>query len=172
MNRRTPMTYDEFDRSRFYAAFVRFARYVIELGAISPLQFLDFLLRIEAPIDRWADPVMYSIYIRELNKNERPETAIERNLMVMEEWSNATGEDLRDFFHKVSPVLATLWIRNGKISPWLLCTASTVWGLLDRLNEEQTGIVNDIINTEWRTKIKNNPGTVEVIHNTLAENGI
>ena len=173
MNRRKPVTCDEFDRSQFYAAFIRFARYIIELGAISPMQFVDFLLRIETPIDRWTDPVIYATYIRELNKNESPAKAIERNFMVMEQWSIETGEDWRDFFRKVAPSLATLWIRNGKISPWLLCTASSAWSLLDRLNTEQVNIVNEAINADyWAAKMDRHQEAVAVIRHTLAENGI
>jgi hypothetical protein len=173
MNRRKPVTYDEFDRSQFYAAFIRFARYIIELGAISPMQFVDFLLRVETPIDRWTDPVVYATYIRELNKHEPPEKAIERNFMAMEQWSIETGEDWRDFFRKVAPALATLWIRNGKISPWLLCTASSACSLMDRLTEEQIHIVNEAINADyWEAKIARNQDTVVAMRTTLAENGI
>jgi len=173
MNRRKPITYDEFDRSPFYAAFIRFARHLIDLGAISPMQFVDFLLRVEAPIDRWTDPVMYATYIRELNKNESPADAVERNLMVMEQWSIESGEDWRDFFRKVAPALATGWIRSGKISPWLLCTASSAWILMDRLSEEQICIVNEAIDADyWQAKISRHQETVEAIRNTLSENGI
>jgi len=173
MKRRQPPNYEQFAHSQFYTDFIRFARYLIDLGAISPRHFVDFLLRVEAPIARWTNPVMYATYIRELNKNETPDQAIERSFMLMEQWSVESGEDWRDFFRKLPPPQATLWIINGKISPWLLFTASSAPALMARLNTEQAAMVDQAIDTTyWRAKLARHQPIVDAFRTTLAENGI
>src|ERR1044072_2607894 len=134
-----------FRRNDLYGAFVQFARYVLHLDAPRPFDFLDFLLRVEIPIKRWTNPELYERYIRELNKNETPVDAIKRNFMLMREWASATQQNWRDFFRLVAPPQATLWIINGRISPWLLFTASSGIELLRRLSSEQRQMVEKAI---------------------------
>lgn len=55
---------DSFDNSKLYVAFVRFARYLLDINPIDPMGFVDFLIRIEAKIDQWKHPKYYSRYIR------------------------------------------------------------------------------------------------------------
>lgn len=159
-----------FARSRLYAAFVRFARHLMSLEVSNPLAFVDFLLRIEQPIDRWTKPEIYARYIRELNKNETPLEAIERNFMLMEQWAISTGENWRDFFRRIPPPQAVLWIIGGRISPWLLLTASSATDLTKRLNAEQGQMIDKAIDTDfWQAKIARHRDEVEMIRAMLAE---
>jgi hypothetical protein len=167
MTRRKTPTFESFAHSKLYLAFVRFARHVIYLEAVHPLGFVDFLLRIESPIDHWTNPEIYARYIRELNKNETPLEAIERNFMLMEQWAISANEDWCDFFRLIAPPLATLWIISGRISPWLLFTASSAPELLKRLNPEQIGMVDKAVDTEfWQAKMalhQENLGTIRAM---------
>lgn len=168
-----PTTYDKFAKSTLYGAFVRFGRYLVDLNAINPMGFTDFLIRSEVPIDRWTGSTLYATYVRELNKNEPPIDAIERNFMLMQQWSVHSGEEWYDFFRKVAPSQAALWIVNGRLSPWLLFTASSAHMLLDRFSEEQTTMMQNTIDTGfWKLKIDRHQAEVNTIRAMLAENGI
>lgn len=171
--RRNPPEYDKFAKSQLYTAFVRFGRHVIDLNAVNPMGFVDFLLNIEAPIDRWSSPVLYGTYIRELNKNETPLEAIERNFMLMQQWSVESGEDWRDFFRKIEPPRAALWIVSGRISPWVLLTASSAGDLMGRMSAAQLQMVEQAVDVGfWRIKLTRHQDEVELIRTLLEENGI
>lgn len=173
MGRRTPPDYASFAKSKMYAAFVRFGKHLIDLNTVNPRAFIDFLLRIEAPIDRWTSPTLYGTYIRELNKNESPLDAIERNFMLMQQWSLENDVDWRDFFRKVDPPRAALWIVSGRISPWILLTASSAGDLLDRMTADQMKTIEQAVDADfWRAKLARNAEEVETIRTMLAENGI
>jgi hypothetical protein len=166
-------TYESFSASSLYGAFIRFGRYLINLNAMNPLGFIDYLILAETPIARWTDNVMYSTYIRELNKNEPPIDAIERNFTLMQQWSTSSGEEWFDFFRKVEPPQAALWIANGRISPWLLFTASSAHALFARFTSEQTAMVENTIDPGfWQLKIERHKEEVNTIRAMLAENGI
>ena len=179
MRRRTPQTLDNFETSQFYTAFVRFGRNLLDMDVVNPMAFVDFLIKIEAHLDHWTDAKYYGRYIHELNKNEKPLEAIERSVHLMEEWSVTSGEPWHDFFRKISPVRATLWIKGGRISPWLLLLAPSAQCLFDRLSEEQTAIVRESLgwnsswgSTFWQSRIALHQADVEVFRALLKEHGV
>lgn len=166
-------SYDSFIASNLYGAFVRFGKHLIDLGAVNSVGFIDFLLRIEVPLDRWTDLPLYNTYVRELTKNEAVLDALERNVKLMQQWSSQTGEPWHEFFRKVEPPLAALWIANGRISPWILFTASTAHELMERMTLEQSNMVERTIDPEfWKLKIQRHQHEVDTIRSMLAEYGI
>jgi hypothetical protein len=167
------ISFDKFAKSDFYDEFVRFGRYLIDLDAVNKLGFIDFLLRLEIPLHRWTQATLYATYIRELNKSETPIDALERNFLLMQQWANATGEPWRDFFRRVETPLATLWISSGRISPWVLCLASSAQQLLARFTPEQVMIVEKAVDAKfWQLKIQHHHQDVEIIRQTLREHGV
>jgi hypothetical protein len=164
---------EDFETSNYYTAFVRFARYLLDLNAINPLGFVDFLARFEVPLDRWTDPGYYGTYIRETNKNESPREAIGRNVMLINEWSIDTGQDWRDFFRLVSPARATQWIIGGRISPWLLLIASSASALLARLSGEQMAMIEAAIDSQyWKARLARHQSEVDELRIILQEYNI
>lgn len=171
--RRSPPSFISFENSQMYSSFVGFARHLLDLDVINPLAFVDFLARMEAPISRWQHPSLYGRYIRELNKNEKPMEAIERNIMLMQQWEIESGEKWYDFLRKLSPAKATLYILSGRISPWLLFTASSAPQLFGRLNAEQRQMVEQAIDADyWMAKIARHQSDVDAIRTILRENDI
>lgn len=171
---KNPPDMASFEGSALYTAFVRFARYLLDINPIHPMGFVDFLIRIEAKIDQWRHPKYYSRYIRELNKNEEPLQAIQRGLLLMHEWGIKTGHDWHDCFRLLAPAEAVLWILNGRISPWLLFTASSGKDLLDRLNPEQWQMVCEAIDRDfWRLRFERaDEEQISHIRATLKEDNI
>lgn len=172
MPNKTP-TYESFTKSTLYLAFVRFGRHLIDLNAVNPLGFIDFLLRIETPIDKWSSPTLYETYIRELNKNETPLDAIERSFILMRQWAEDNGTEWHEFFRAIEVPLAALYIANGRISPWVLFIAQSAHELMQRFNPEQVALVERSIDPEfWRLKIERHHNDVEMIREELAAHGI
>ncbi len=167
------VTYENFMKSSLYGAFVRFGKHCIDVNVLNLLGFVDFLLRVEAPVDKWTNLTLYDTYVRELNKTEPPIDALERVFKVMQQWAIESDENWIDFFRKVQPPLAALWISNGKISPWVLFTASSAHDLLKRLPPEQIAMVEKAIDPVfWKLKIERHQNEVEIIRSILAEYGI
>jgi hypothetical protein len=166
-------TYEQFSKSQFYVAIVKFARYLQNLNAVNPHGFIDFLIKTGVKLDNWHHPTVYETYIRELNKKESPDAAVTRNIMLMQEWSLTTNEEWIDFFRKINTNQAVLWIQTGRISPWILYAASSAGELLSRLSPEQISIVNKHVNHDfWAARIKYNQDDFNSIRNILDEAGV
>lgn len=166
-------TFDDFIKSSFYTSFTKFGRYLLNLDAINPKGFVDFLIKGEVKLSKWESPLVYETYIRELNKKETPDAALERSFMLMQQWANDTGEPWTDFFREISPVLATQWIKSGRISPWILFTASSAKDLFDRLSEEQLALVQSNIDPDfWAVKLRRAGDDVDFIREQLDAAGL
>lgn len=93
--------------------------------------------------------------------------------MLMREWEIETGHDWHDFFRLLAPARAVLWILNGRISPWLLFTASSAQDLLDRLNPEQWQMISEAIDRDfWTARLKRHEEQVNSIRVTFTEENI
>ena len=170
---RKEKTYTEFMDSQFYTSFVRFGKYLINLNAIKPKDFVEFLIRTEVKLDKWENRIVYETYVRELNKKETPEAAVERNFLLMQQWANDTGEPWIDFFRKIHPNLATQWIGSGRISPWILFTASSASDMFARLSDEQLDIVHKNVDPDfWTVRLRRSAEDVESIREELDRAGL
>lgn len=166
-------TFFDFIKSQYYNSFVRFGKYVQDRYIVYPEKFVDFLIKNAIPLKRWCDDDIYQEFLKYLLKNEPVEQAVERNLLVMEQWAKETGHDWKEFFRKVETPKATHMIMNGKISPWILYCCSEGSILLERLSEEQINMVMDYIDPSfWDKKIKENYDDVKLIETTLKETGL
>jgi len=166
-------TFRDFIDSRYYIAFIKFGRYVIESKVINSDKYLDFLIKNTVPIDDWVKDSFYQVYIEDLLRSESPENALRRNIELMHEWSCETGESLNDFFTKVNPLLATSWIISGKISPWVLYNSENSKKLFDRCGEEQLQLIVDRTKPHlWKLRFEHNKDGTNWIKKTLQEAGI
>ena len=153
---RKEKTYAEFAASNLYLAFTKFGRYLLNLNAIEPKQFVNWLIKAEVKLDHWERPVVYETYIRWLNTKESPGAAIERAFTLMQSWALENDDVWTDFFRKISTPLATLWLKAGRISPWVLfLSESGPEMLMDRMTEEQRQIIYSNIDPAfWDAKFK------------------
>ncbi|CAM6054968.1 unnamed protein product [Sphagnum tenellum] len=165
--------WDDFEKSSLYLAFIRFGKHVSNIKAINPLGFVDFLLRADVGVDQWCNEYYYHAYVRELNKLETPIEALKRSFVLMEYWAIQEQADWRDFFRKIAPSQAVLWIKSGRISPWILLTATSVADLFERLDSGQMAIVEENIDEKfWEIKMDMHKSAVEEIKKILKESGI
>jgi hypothetical protein len=166
-------TWDEFIRSRYYNDFYRVGKYIVEINAVNTPQFIDFLIRSTLPIKQWIDPVVYETYVRELNKKENVEAAVERNILLMQQWASQTENHWTDFFRKVSPAQATMWIKAGRISPWVIYITDSAAGLFERMSPEQLNMVKGYLDPSfWEIKIRNHKEDTDRIRMILEEAGV
>lgn len=172
-NRRQPPSYEEFMRSKYYLAFTRFGKYLLNISAVNPEGFIDFVIKQGIKLDDWTKDYVYEMYARELCKRESPEKALERGIMLMQQWSMETGENWYDFFYKISPVRAVSWIKRGKLSPWLIYCAKSSRKLFERMSDEQMNLISEYIEPRfWKSQLKNFEQEVKEYKKILEESGV
>jgi hypothetical protein len=171
--RRKSPTQEDFEKSSVYDAFVKFGQYIIDMNAISPEEFIRFVIASKSPVDRWCNDKLYMEYVRALNKVEDGPRAMERNIRLMMSWAmQKEGRDLKNFFREISPALAVQWLMSGRISPWVIFNCQSGEELLGRLNPEQYQMLSQAVDIKfWTKKFEANKEDVRNLRDFLSAEG-
>ena len=129
-------TYDEFVKSAYYNAFVKFGRFIMHINPLYPEKYIDFVLRSKIKLDHWARDDLYETYLIEALKTEPVESALQRSITTMMDWATEQNAQWSDYFRLVNTNRAVQHIQQGKISPWLLLGCSAGKRMLKSFNDE------------------------------------
>ena len=117
---------------------------------------------------------MYEKYATNLIKKEGVETALERSVMTMMEWSEENEPaPWNHYFQHVSLNRAVWHIKDGKVSPWLLLNCRSGKEMLSKLNDEQLNMVYNIMDPEhWAMRFKRTPNDVQLVKDVAKESNL
>lgn len=165
-------TFDDFVRSPYYRAFVRFGRYCVDIQAINVPRFVDWLLKNNRKIDHWCRDSAYGEYLEVHLRQECVGDALIRALMHAMSWSEETGHPDRDYLRYAHTNLVCHAITNGRISPWVLYNCDSGQELLARLNPEQVAITWPMIDADyWTRRFRDNLADAEYARTMLSRAG-
>jgi len=152
-------TWMQFCDSPYYAAFIKFARYAKDIGAINPDLFADWIVKKKTDkLDRWCDDAIYKEYLIQLIYNESAETAVERSFYSMQEWGDQFKLGLDQYLYHCGANRLTFDLTRGAISPWMLYATTTGVQALSELSDEQMAFVMPFVEPDvWTNKMKNQP---------------
>lgn len=166
-------TYREFIDSRYYLAFSKFSRHILDLAVPEPTKFIDYVIKNNLPIDNWTHDIVFEQYIKELIRTEPPEQALERAIILMREWGQQHDKPWNDFFREVNTNQIANWVKMGRISPWVLYNADSAADMLTRCTPEQVGIIMTAAPVaQWSLKFKNDKEGANFVKDTLKKAGI
>ena len=162
-------TYEEFPKSQYYGAFVRFGLYNLESRVLAPERYLEWLVVNKVKLDDWSKDSVYNRYLSEASKNETAERALERFVIHAEDWSERSGHHWSAYWQEVNTNRMVYDIKMGKISPWVLLSYPPARSRLEDLPHEMLAEVADTIDLSyWNRKIEVNKPTVKWIKEVLS----
>lgn len=165
-------TYEDFIKSAYYTAFVKFGNYCANVNAINISRFTDWLLKNQIKIDNWCSDTTYTKYLIEYLRTEDPFDAIARSVETSIEWAEKDNILPRDYLRYGNPNRICQLISVGKISPWMLFQSESGVRFLDTLNPESVKMIIDYINPEqWALKFHRTPEHVREVKEILKAGG-
>ena len=148
-------TYDDFDKSPYYNAFVKFGSFVNNVRPLYPEKYIDYVVTSGVKLDHWCREEMYETYAIELIKKEGVQTALERSIMTMMDWADENNSVWNHYFNYVSLNRAIYHIKDGKISPWLILNCKSGKQMMGKLNDEQLEIIYNIMDPQhWARRFQ------------------
>jgi hypothetical protein len=172
-NAKHDKTYDEFARSPYYNAFVKFGSFVSNVNPLYPERFMDWVVVSGVKLDHWCRDELYEQYVLDLIKSETVETALERSIKHMMDWAENNKSVWNHYFLYVSLSRACYDIRDGKISPWLVLNSANGKEMLKKFNDEQLAAVGGIIDLQfWMSKFKRLAADTELVKQVVRESNI
>jgi len=170
MSKTKNKTVEEFIRSPYYIAFVKFGTYCSDVNVINVSRYVDWLLKDNIKIDEWNSDKNYTRFLCEYLRFEDPYDAIKRGVEFCIELATEEKIQPEDCLRYANKNKLCYAITTGKISPWMLYQSDSGKEFLDRLHEDQVRMVFDYINPElWNIKFKREPGLVDQIKDLLKQ---
>lgn len=165
-------TYQDFAKSAYYIAFVKFGHYCVDIKCININRYADWLLKNNIKIDNWCSDTNYDKFLIEYLKQEDPLDAIARSIETAIEHAKNEKIQSKDYLRYGSKNRICSLIVNGKISPWMLYQSESGIGLLESLDVTQQKMILDYINPEqWALKFHRNTDGVKQVKEFLSAGG-
>jgi len=157
-------TYEEFCKSSYYNAFVKFGSFVNNVRPLYPEKYIDYVVTSGVKLDHWCRDELYEKYAIGILKKEGVETAVERSIKTMMDWGDDQEAQWNDYFRYASLNRVTQHLRDGKISAWLVLNCASGKEMLSKFNDEQLGIVYAVMDPQhWALRFKRSPTDVELV---------
>lgn len=172
-NSKQDKTYEDFCKSSYYNAFVKFGSFVSNVNPLYPEKFIDYVVRSGVKLDHWCRDELYDEYVADLVRREPVETALQRSIQTMMAWADEHNAQWNHYFLYASLSRACYDIKDGKISPWLILNSSSGKDMLKKFTDDQLVHVQKILDIPfWLKKFKTLPADVQLVKDVVKESNI
>jgi hypothetical protein len=122
-------TEEDFRRSDFYLACMRWGHFVIDIHAMNSRQYLSWLLKMNVDIDKWDKDEIYDCWLQYYMFLEDPWDAFERSVKKMAIWAEEVHKPYEDYFREAATARVMTDVRKGWISGWAVfnCKSGREW---------------------------------------------
>ena len=166
-------TYEEFARSPYYNAFVKFGSFVNNTNPLYPEKFIDYVIRSGVKLDHWCRDSLYETYVINLIHTESVETALERSVAHMQSWATDNNSVWNHYFKYVSTNRSVFDIKDGKVSPWLVLNCISGKEMLANFRDDQLSAIGNIIDPQvWVKKFKTQKFDMELVRSIVKESSL
>jgi hypothetical protein len=165
-------THDDFCDSPYYRAFVKFGRYCVDVRAINPARFIEWVLKQNKKIDHWCRDAVYTEYLIDYLKVENINDALARAMEYGIAWSKETGNPAEDCLRYGNINAMVYAVTAGRISPWVLYNCESGQKFLSELDATQIAMVWPYIDSEiWMKKFSDYVADQEYVREMLLKAG-
>ena len=166
-------TYEEFCKSPYYNAFIKFGSFISNVNPLYPERFAQYVITSGVKLDHWCRDELYEQYVFDLIKTEAVETALQRTIQTMMSWADNHNAQWNHYFLYVSLSRACYDIKDGKISPWMILNSASGKSMLQKFSDEQLIHIQTVIDPPyWVNRFKKLPADVELVKQVVKESSI
>jgi hypothetical protein len=165
-------TFDDFAKSPYYKAFVKFGRYCVGIRAVNTPRFIEWVVKQNKKIDQWCSDRVYTEYLIEYLRIENVSNALARAVEQSINWSEETNNPAQDYLRYGNVNLVCHAVSTGRISAWVLYNCASGNEFLGSLNSEQIAMIWPYIDSDvWQKKFKDYVADTEYAREILKQAG-
>lgn len=166
-------TYDDFCKSPYYNAFVKFGSFVNNVNPIYPYKFIEYVINSGVKLDNWCKDDLYDNYVIHLIRSEHTETALERSITTMIDWADKNNSSWEQYFLSATLSRIVYDVKDGKISPWLILNSTSGKKVLNKLTDEQLHMISPMIDPiYWKVKFKRHQNQTNLVKQLVNESNL
>ena len=172
-NLKTKKSYEDFCKTAYYNAFVKFGSFLNNVNPLYPDKFIDYVIKSGVKLDHWCRDELYETYLYEMLKVEPVEAAVQRTVATMIEWAEEHNANYTHYFNYVNLNRAVHDIKDGKICCWLMLNCKSGKDMLSKFSDEQLEMIAPVLDMQhWVKKFKDQPADVTLVKEICKETGI
>jgi hypothetical protein len=161
-------TYEEFIKSAYYTAFVKFGNHCVSINALNISRYAEWLVKNQVRIDTWCTDNNYTKYLLEYLRTEDSLDAIHRSIETTIELAEKEKIQSKDYLRYGNSNRICYAITTGKISPWMLYQSVSGVEFMDNLDSTQVKMIIDYIDPEkWALKFHRETDKVKEVKELL-----
>jgi hypothetical protein len=165
-------SFDDFARSPYYRAFVKFGRYCVAVRAINTARFIDWLVKQNKKIDHWCRDSVYTEYLAQYLRLESATDALQRFLEAAISWSETTSNPDRDYLRYGNDNVICHAVTTGRVSAWALYNCDSGQQFLGRLQPDQVAMIWPMIDSDfWQRRFREFPADAAYVRELLSKGG-
>jgi len=165
-------THDDFCESPYYRAFVKFGRYCVDIRAINPARFIEWVLKNNKKIDHWARDTVYTEYLVEYLRIENVNDALARAIEFGISWSEETGNPAEDCLRYGNTNAMVYAVTTGRISAWIVYNCESGQKFLSELDQSQIAMIWPYIDSDiWMKRFADYVADQEYVKEMLSKAG-
>lgn len=163
-----------FIHSKFYNAFMRFAKFVKETRIPDPETYIRYMIQLDAQPKMWTNNEIYVTFIEHMDKRVPALKNAKITIDTLFNTAEELGCEINEIFEKIDPNDLIKLLIQRRVSPWVLLKSPKFTKMYStRMTKEQQMILETIIIPKiWTQKIKNNPEAVEQIDRFIKALGL
>ena len=165
-------TFDDFETSSYYRAFVKFGHYCVNTRVINPERFMAWLLKQQKKIDKWCSDQIYTEYLVNYLTLEAVDDALARAMEYGLDWAEKTGNPAHDCLRYGNANAICHAITAGRVSPWVIYNSESGQKFLGELSPDQVTMIWIYIDSDvWQKKFQTYPADQEYSKEMLKQAG-
>ena len=165
-------TFDDFADSPYYKAFVKFGRYCVDIRAVNPARFIEWVLKQNKKIDHWCKDSIYTEYLLDYLKLENVSDALARAVEFGISWQEQTSNPAHDCLRYGNSNAMCHAITTGRISPWVIYNSESGQKFLSELSPDQIAMIWSYSDADiWMKKFRDYPADQEYAKDILKKAG-
>jgi hypothetical protein len=166
-------TEEDFRKSEFYIACIKWGRFILDVNCMNPTQYLLWLQKLNVPIDTWTNEVVYAAWLQDVVYSENPWDGVDRSVQTILDWAEETKEEPGNYFNKAGGAKVLFDVQRAKISAWCIYCSVSGQKWISNLPKSDLEIIWSMINPErWEIKFKKYPAIKEQISEICNEVGL
>ena len=166
-------TYEEFCKSQYYLSFVKFGRYMIDVGCINPKSYIDWVITKNFPLNQWNNDKLYTSYLQDWVLREDHYDAAQRSLNTMADWADENNSIFNHYFLYASTPKIIYDINRGQISAWVIFNSVSGREWLEKLSSDELVMIWPMVNADkWSKMISLSVQAQKDITKLLEEAGL
>jgi hypothetical protein len=152
---------EDFRKSDFYLACIRWGHFVIEVHCLEISQYLHWLMKLNVPIDNWNKDEIYDCWLTQYAFVELPWDSFKRSISSMIKWSDEVNKPYQSYFAEAGTARIITDIQRCLITGWLIFCSDSGKLWLSSLTQNDLNLIWGWVDaSRWKIRLDKFPSDV------------